>query len=98
MKDLSDVVTYALSQRFALPDLTKAVASECKRRGMDVPGTFAAPEEWHARYAAFARKAGSPATYQSFESASLLASKVFDPALDGADSDLEWDPEALEWG
>ena len=97
MKDLSDVVTYALSQRFALADLAKAVASECKRREMDIPRTFAAPEEWHARYAAFARKAGSPAAYQSFESASFLASKVFDPALGGIDGNLEWDPKALEW-
>lgn len=98
MKDLTDVVTYALSQRFALADLSKAVKNECRRRDMDMPETFTAPEEWRTRYAAFARKAGSPAAYQSFEAAALLASKVFDPALDGGDGDLEWNPEMLEWG
>lgn len=97
MKDLTDVVTYALSQRFALEDLADAVMGECRRRGMDTPKAFAAPEEWQARYAAFAQKAGSPAAYQSFDNASFLASKVFNPALGVRGDCMEWNPETLEW-
>lgn len=97
MKDLADVVAYALSQSPSSSGLEAAIASECSRRSMDTPKRFTPPGEWRSRYAAFAKKAGSPDAYQSFEAASLLASKLFDPVLDGIDACSRWDCEDLSW-
>ena len=97
MKDLADVVTYALSQRIGARDLAAAIANECRRRDMDIPGRFEAPEEWHAGYASFAKRVGSPVAYQSFDDASHLAAKLFDPVLGGDAGNASWDPMRLIW-
>lgn len=97
MKDLADVVTYALNQDFFLFDLSNAIVSECKRRNMEVPKEFAAPEEWRSGFQAFTKKVELPKAYQVFDSAVLLASKVFDLALRKPISIMKWDSKVLEW-
>lgn len=98
MKDLADVVAYAASERFDLGQLRRAVRSECAKRGMDVPGGFAAPSEWRPRFGAFARSVGLPGAFASFEAASELAGRFFGPALGDEPEGGTWDPGRLVWG
>lgn len=97
MKDLVDVVFYALNERFRLQELSRAIRFECKRRGMTVPEQFAAPETWRKDFTAFARKSGTPAKHMSFDAASALASTFFGPALADSTDDLWWDSGSLMW-
>ena len=96
MKDLVDVVFYALTQSPASDGLSEAIESECRRRSMGIPGAFAAPKEWSGAFSGFAAKAGVPKGHRSFEHASSLASKLFDPILDGS-AQMRWDCEAAAW-
>lgn len=97
MKDLADVVSYALSQSPSSDDLMRAISGECLRRSMDVPKRFEAPSEWRVGYASFSKKVNVSNVYQSFDRASLLASKLFDPVLGGLDGRMRWDFEQLSW-
>lgn len=97
MKDLADVVFYALTQSPASDGLSIAIESECRRRSMDVPGAFAAPKEWLNAFSGFAAKAGVPKEYRSFEHACSLASRLFDPVLDGTARQMRWDREVAAW-
>ena len=64
---------------------------------MDIPGAFAAPKEWSDAFSDFAAKAGVPKEYRSFEHASSLASKLFDPILDDSARQMTWNREAATW-
>ncbi len=102
MKDLTDVVTYALNEDFVLGELSAAIANECAKRGMAVPDLFAAPSSWEQGYGRFAKKCGAPAEYASFASATSLASDFFNPALrvlDNGDdgSGTVWNHAARSW-
>lgn len=98
MKDLVDVVTYAMNERFSLQQLSFAVQCECRHREMRVPDHFKAPESWKSRFASFAKKAGVAKEFAAFESASDLASKFFDPALSTElATEMQWSPEILAW-
>lgn len=97
MKDLVDVVAYVLGQSVDAAGLARAIRNECRRRAMDVPEKFAAPEEWCSRYASFAKKAGSPDAYRSFDDAIGLAARFFDPVLAGGASAARWDFKELAW-
>lgn len=97
MKDLVDVVTYATNKRFDLVQLRQAIASECERRGMKVPASFAAPESWKRGFEAFALKNGVEPKRAPFVSACSLESAFFDPALAGDGEDAEWNPSLEAW-
>lgn len=99
MKDLVDVVTYALHERFRLRALSRAIAEECRRRGMDVPERFEAPPEWAAGFVAFAKRNGVPDKYRAFDTACGLASEFYNPALVAkvAADELEWNYTHLGW-
>lgn len=96
MKDLADIVFYATEKSVSLKDLHYAIYAECRKRGMEVPDAFDAPEEWRERFAAFAEKNRVPFEYRRFDEANELASRFYTPALEGRD-DMVWDPEVLEW-
>lgn len=97
MKDLTDVVTYALTQSPSSDGLSVAIANECARRSMGVPQEFEAPAEWSAGYQPFALKAKTPEEYQSLDRSCSLASKLFDPILKGIIGNKKWNPGALAW-
>lgn len=98
MKDLVDVVSYAMSEAFNLGELSYAIWHECSKRGMAVPGRFEAPESWRGSFAAYARKNGLDAEHAAFDSASDLAARFFNPALaQGGDGRKTWDPDRLVW-
>lgn len=92
MKDLVDVVAYASHERFGLRALSRAIAEECRRRGMAAPESFEAPSEWAAGFASFARRNGVPDEYCAFDAACALASEFYNPALRPAGT-----PDELEW-
>lgn len=98
MKDLVDVVYYAMNITLPLDDLVRSIRCECLKRGMAVPERFEAPQAWAGSFAVFAKKNGIPKEYASFDAASLLASAFFDPALDGSiEYEARWDSESLSW-
>lgn len=98
MKDLVDVVLYATNEQFDLGQLRCAIASECAKCGMSVPGSFAAPGAWRDRFEDYAQKNGVQGEFVSFETASALASRFFNPALvnAGRGNDV-WDSKELCW-
>ena len=97
MKDLLDVVTYALTQSPSGNGLSVAIANECARRSMSMPQEFKAPDEWRVGYQSFAQKTKAPESYQSFEQSCSLASSLFDPALKGQTDNKRWNPNTLTW-
>lgn len=97
MKDLTDVVAYALTQSPSSDGLSTAIANECVRRSMDVPQEFEAPGEWSAGYQSFSLKTKTPEEYRSFEQSCILGSKLFDPILQGQISNKKWNPDTLAW-
>lgn len=98
MKDLVDVVVYALNEDFDLGQLAAAIASECSKRRMSVPSKFEAPLEWSGSFSTFAKRCGLPAGFQTFDRASKLASSFFGPALTyPQEAKLKWDHTALTW-
>lgn len=98
MKDLVDVVTYACSEHFDFRQLKRAIESECAKRDMTVPESFIAPEVWRQRFGAFAKKSRIPEGFASFDDATNLASRFYDPVLSDEDGrDAEWEVDTLQW-
>lgn len=97
MKDLVDIVFYVTSERIELHQLFAAVVAECRKRGMEIPSSFNAPEEWRARFSAFAKKTRVPDEYRDFDSATDLASRFFAPVLEGSARHMWWNPKDFEW-
>ena len=97
MKDLADVIAYALTQSPSADGLTAAITSECMRRSMTMPQKFEAPASWQVGYRSFAQKTRAPEQYRSFEHASNLAEMLFNPILQGRVSNKTWNPNNLAW-
>lgn len=98
MKDLVDVVTYVCSERFDFRQLKRAIESECTKRDMAVPESFAAPGVWRQRFGGFAKKSRIPEGLTSFDDAASLASMFYDPVLFDEDGrDAEWEVDTLQW-
>lgn len=97
MKDLADVVAYALTQSPSSGGLSAAIANECARRSMEIPRKFEPPNEWKAGYQSFALKAKTPEEYRPFDQSCNLASKLFDPILKGQAGNKKWNPDTLAW-
>ena len=93
MKDLVDIVLMARTQELARRDLRVAVAAECARRGMAVPGRFEAPEFWRSGFTRFARRQGVDVT---FEEACEIAGALFGPVLADVACGT-WHPVGLSW-
>ena len=97
MKDLTDVIAYALTQSPSSDGLSAAIANECARRSMGVPQEFEAPGEWNAGYWSFSLKTKTPEEYQSFDRSCSLASELFGPILKGQIDNKKWNPDTLAW-
>ena len=97
MKDLADIVVYALTQSPSANNLNATITHECTRRSMDMPQAFEAPNDWQTKYQSFAQKTETPEKYRSFEQASNLAAMLFNPILEGRAKDKRWNPSSLTW-
>lgn len=97
MKDLGDVVAYALTQLPSSNGLSAAIENECVQHSMGIPQRFEAPEEWKAGYQSFALKAKVPEAYRPFDQSYRLTSELFDPVLKGQIERQQWNLDILTW-
>lgn len=98
IKDLIDLVILARSSHVEADALHRAIETQSRRRGIDLPTRFAVPELvfWRPRYASAVRNLAEVEP-QSLESALELVGAFIDPVLQGT-ARGSWDPIQLCWG
>lgn len=101
VKDLVDVLVYAITCAVDGGKLTASIRREAGARKINLTENFTPPEEWEGSYdrqfAKLHSQTGLSDAYSTIAEASKLAAKLFDPALCGEAKELSWDPEKLEW-
>ena len=101
VKDLVDLVIYALTVDLKMDKLTDAMHRELSMRGMRTEGEFALPPEWgssHARqYEKLAAAVHLPAHLRKMEGGLSLAKQMLDPVFAGGVRSTVWDHRALRW-
>jgi hypothetical protein len=96
-EDLVDLVAIVLSAPVeADPQLT-ALRSEARRRGLQLPGRFAVPDQglWQRGYAAEAGRS-LLARARTLDEATAMVTPFLDPLLDGS-ARGRWDPQNARW-
>lgn len=96
-RDLADLALIAHTQTIAADDLRRALASEVRRRRLQLPPRLLSPEAagWRAGYARVARDVpGLPE--RDLEAALATVRRFLDPVLDGTAAGT-WDPRDLAW-
>ena len=101
VKDLVDIVVYALTCDVDGADLQARLRCEIAVRKIGPIESFALPEEWagaqsrpHAKLCA---QTGIPAHQHDIGEASKLAAELLDPALKRRCDGLRWNHESLSW-
>lgn len=102
VKDLVDIVIYALTCDIDGNDLQRRVQREIAVRKLEPMGAFSLPEEWDAsqarQYAKLCAQTGIPKHLHDIEEASKLAARLFNHVLNqhcdglrGGHADLGWE-------
>ncbi len=96
VKDLVDVALIAGSQSVRGPVLHRALVTGAAHRGLPLPPRFEVPDldAWRTGY--LRRASDAPTTVPSFQEATHLARRLFDPVLAGP-LEATWDPRAARW-
>ena len=96
VKDLVDIALIAGTQSVSARALRAAVVAGAAHRGLNMPKSFAVPDEtsWRRGYPRSA--ADAPASVPSYDEACELAKALLDPILGGLDSG-DWDPATARW-
>jgi hypothetical protein len=96
-RDLADVALIAHSQPIDADELRRALASEVRRRGLELPEGLPSPKAagWRAGYARVARDVPG-LLERDLDSALATARRFFDPVFDGTAAGT-WDPRTLTW-
>jgi len=96
-RDLADLALIAHTQSIAAGAPRRALASEIRRRGLELPGGLPSPEAagWRAGYARVARDVPG-LQERDLEAALATARRFLDPVLDGTAAGT-WDPRDLTW-
>jgi hypothetical protein len=96
-RDLADLVVIAHTQSVDGSALRTALASEGRRRGIDLPTTFSAPDAagWRAGYGRVARDVPGLAE-RALEAATATVKGFLDPIL-GGDVAGSWRPDRQRW-
>lgn len=101
VKDLADIVKYALTEDFEADGLSGELKRESSARGIELGGEFKIPEEWgashEAQYSKVARQASITGPAATMEGALALAKSFLDPALSDAEAGAVWDHSTLTW-
>lgn len=101
VKDLVDVVVYALSCDVDGGALQLRIARESGARRLARIEAFALPEEWGVsqarQYAKLCAQTGLPESLHRIEEASALAEKLFGPVLAGAAEGSFWSHATGAW-
>ena len=96
-RDLADLALIAHTQPVAARQLRRALTSEARRRGLELPTALPTPDApgWRAGYARVARNVpGLPE--RDLDAAVATVSSFIDPALAGTAIGT-WDPDRLAW-
>lgn len=96
-RDLADLALIAHTQTIAADGLQRALASEVRRRGLELLPGLPSPEAtgWRAGYARVARDVPE-LPERDLEAALATVRRFLDPALDGTAAGT-WDPSDLTW-
>ena len=97
VKDLIDLLNISLTESLDARRLWIAIATESKRRGLDIIEEFAIPSDWSNRYAVLARPLGLLGAFPSASSAEDRVRTMLNPILDASIADGSWDPESGTW-
>lgn len=101
VKDLVDIVVYALTCDIDGNDLQRRVRREIAVRKLELMGVFSLPEEWGAsqarQYTKLCTQTGIPKDLHDIKEASKLAARLFDPALNQHCDGLRWSHADLDW-
>ncbi len=101
VKDLVDIVVYALTCDADGSDLQRCVHREVAVRKLGTIAEFALPEEWGAsqarQYAKLCTQTGIPARLHGIGEASSLAAKLLNPALEQRCENQRWNHVSLDW-
>lgn len=101
VKNLVDIVIYALTCDIDGNDLQRRVQREIAVRKLEPMGTFSLPEEWDAsqarQYAKLCAQTGIPKQLHDIGKASKLAARLFDRALNRHCDGLRWSHADLDW-
>ena len=101
VKDLVDIVVYALTCDVDGADLQERLRREIAVRKIGPIGSFALPEEWGGaqarQYAKLCAQTGIPAHLHDIDEASKFAAVLLDPALEQRCAGLRWSHERLRW-
>ena len=99
VKDLVDIVVFALTETFEGEELAQAIASEARVRGLMLGDSFSLPTEWGSgqatQYAKLAEQTHLPENVATMSGGLELAKRFLDPVLSGFASDMTWN--ACEW-
>ena len=101
VKDLVDIVIYALTCDIDGNDLQRRVQREIAVRKLEPMGAFSLPEEWGAsqarQYAKLCAQTGIPKHLHDIEEAPKLAARLFDCVLNRYGDGLQWSHADLDW-
>lgn len=101
VKDLVDVVVYALTEPVVGDELIVRLRAEAGARGIVLPPKFTVPAAWHGLYGSsfvkVSRQAGILGEGMGMDEAELIAARLFDSALDDSAMGKTWDPVIGRW-
>ena len=101
VKDLVDIVVYALTCDVDGKDLQRRLAREMAVRKVEGAESFGLPEEWGAsqarQYAKLCAQTGIPERYRGMEEARKVAAALFDRPLQLSCEEAHWDHTRLCW-
>ena len=101
VKDLVDIVVYALACDVDGKDLQRRLAREIRVRRIKDIESFELPEEWGAsqarQYAKLCTQTGIPERYRRIEEAQKVAANLFDAPLQLTCGKSHWDRTQLRW-
>ena len=101
VKDLVDIVVYALTENFDSKLLAEAIRRELRTRRLDAPQAFTLPAEWAedmaARYSKTAEASGLDIRFKTMREAERIAAELLSLPLGEPNADAIWDAKALRW-
>lgn len=101
VKDLVDIVVYALTEPVEGDELIARLRTETGARGMALPERFAVPDVWRRLYESnftkVSRQVGALGNGLGMGDAEAMAARLLDPALDGSAAGKSWDPVESCW-
>ena len=101
VKDLVDIIIYALTCDIDGNDLQRRVQREIAVRKLEPMEAFSLPEEWGAsqarQYAKLCAQTGIPKQLHDIGEASKLAARLFDRVLNRRCDELRWSHADLDW-